>query len=75
MTGLNLTYHLGREPGASRRLESKKSRLKPTPPRFWSTIATIRTVAEVALEFAVFTREPFGFQRIAVEASRLLLLG
>jgi hypothetical protein len=35
----------------------------------------IRTVAEVELEFAVFTREPFGFQRIAEEAGRLRRLG
>jgi hypothetical protein len=29
----------------------------------------------VELEFAVFTREPFGFQRIAGEAARLRRLG
>jgi hypothetical protein len=32
-------------------------------------------VAEVELEFAVFTHEPFGFQRIAEEAGRLPRLG
>jgi transposase-like protein len=32
-------------------------------------------VAEVHVEFPVFTHEPFGFQRIAGEASRLRLLG
>jgi len=32
-------------------------------------------VAGVELEFAVFTREPFGFQRIAGEAGRLRRLG
>jgi hypothetical protein len=32
-------------------------------------------VGEVELEFAVFTREPFGFQRIAGEAGRLRELG
>lgn len=35
----------------------------------------IRTVAEVGLEFAVFTRDPFEFQRIAGEAGRLRQLG
>jgi hypothetical protein len=35
----------------------------------------IRTVAAVELEFAVFTHEPFGFQRIAGEAGRLRRLG
>ena len=35
----------------------------------------IRTVGEVELEFAVFTREAFGFQRIAGEAGRLRRLG
>jgi ribosomal protein L4 len=32
-------------------------------------------VGEVELEFAVFTHEPFGFQRIAGEAARLRRLG
>jgi hypothetical protein len=32
-------------------------------------------VAEVELEFAVFTREAFGFRRIAGEAGRLRRLG
>jgi hypothetical protein len=32
-------------------------------------------VAEVEVEFAVFTREPFGFQRIAGEAGRMRRLG
>jgi hypothetical protein len=35
----------------------------------------IRTVGEVELEFAVFTREAFGFQRIAGEAGKLRRLG
>jgi len=32
-------------------------------------------VGELELEFAVFTREAFGFQRIAGEAGRLRRLG
>jgi lambda repressor-like predicted transcriptional regulator len=32
-------------------------------------------VGEVVLEFAVFTREAFEFQRIAVEAERMRRLG
>jgi hypothetical protein len=32
-------------------------------------------VAEVEVEFAMFTREPFEFQRIAGEAGRLRQLG
>jgi len=35
----------------------------------------IRTVAEVTLEFAVFTREPFAYQRIGDEARRMRKLG
>lgn len=35
----------------------------------------IRTVAEVALEFAVFTHEPFVYQRIGDEARRMRRLG
>lgn len=35
----------------------------------------IRTVAEVEVEFAVFTHESFVFQRIAGEAGRLRRLG
>jgi hypothetical protein len=35
----------------------------------------IRTIAEIELEFAVFTREAFEFQRIAGEAGRMRRLG
>ena len=35
----------------------------------------IRTAAEVELEFAVFTREPFQYQRIGVEVRRMRMLG
>ena len=35
----------------------------------------IRTVGEVELEFAVSTREAFGFQRIAGEAGGMRRLG
>jgi hypothetical protein len=39
------------------------------------TIATNSNRGEVELEFAVFTREAFGFRRIAGEAGRLRRLG
>ena len=35
----------------------------------------IRTVAEVPVEFVVFTSEPFQWQRIAPEAQRMRRLG
>jgi hypothetical protein len=41
----------------------------------WTRLRPIRTVVEVGLEFAVFTREPFGCQRIAGEVGRLRRLG
>jgi hypothetical protein len=41
----------------------------------WTRLRPIRTVGEVELEFAVYTREALGFQRIAGEAGRLRRLG
>lgn len=35
----------------------------------------IRTAAEVPLEFAVFTHEPFIYQRIGAEVRRMRRLG
>ena len=35
----------------------------------------IRTVAELPLEFAIFTSDPFQYQRIAPEARRMRRLG
>ncbi|MBL9026905.1 MAG: hypothetical protein JNL21_32215 [Myxococcales bacterium] len=35
----------------------------------------IRTAAEVEVTFAVFTREPFQYQRVADEARKLRRLG
>jgi len=35
----------------------------------------IRTLAEIPVEFAVFTHEPFQCQRIEAEASRMRRLG
>ena len=35
----------------------------------------IRTAAEVRLEFPVFTREPFIYQRIGAEVRRMRRLG
>jgi len=41
----------------------------------WTRLQPIRTVAEVEVTFAVFTHEPFEWQRIAGEAHRLRRLG
>jgi transposase-like protein len=35
----------------------------------------IRTVSEIEVEFAVFTTEAFGFQKIGPEARRMQRLG
>jgi len=35
----------------------------------------IRTASEIDVEFVVFTREPFHFQRIRVEVARMRRLG
>lgn len=43
--------------------------------QWWTRLQPIRTVAEVALEFAVFTHEPFVYQRIGDEARRMRKLG
>lgn len=42
---------------------------------WWRRLQPIRTVAEIELEFIVFTQEPFGFQRIADEAETMRRLG
>jgi hypothetical protein len=43
--------------------------------RRWTRLRPIRTISEVALEFVVFTTEPFSYQRIAPEARKLRALG
>jgi hypothetical protein len=41
----------------------------------WTRLQPIRTVAEIDVEFVVFTTEAFQFQRIGVEARRMRRLG
>lgn len=41
----------------------------------WTRLQPIRTAAEIPLEFALFTSEPFEFQRIGTEAARMRRLG
>lgn len=42
---------------------------------WWTRLQPIRTAAELPLEFAVFTHEPFAYQRIGADARRLRRLG
>jgi hypothetical protein len=56
--------------------DKEKSRLKPNSAAIqWTRLRPIRTVAEIQLEFAVFTKEPFQFQRIVGEAQMMRRLG
>ena len=41
----------------------------------WTGLQPIRTVSKVDFEFLVFTREPFQYQQVAPEASKLRRLG
>ena len=43
--------------------------------RWWTRLQPIRTAGEVELEFVVFTREAFCWQRIRDEARRMAMLG
>jgi len=42
---------------------------------WWTRLQPIRTAAEVALDFAIFTHEPFKYQRIGAEVRKLRALG
>jgi hypothetical protein len=41
----------------------------------WTRLQPIRTAAEVALEFAVFTHEPFVYQQIGPDVWKMRKLG
>ena len=41
----------------------------------WTRLQPIRTVAEIAVEFAVFPRDAFRYREIAAEARRMRRLG
>jgi len=66
---------------SARRGVGREAQLPPHPfaegePHLqWTRLQPIRTAAEVAVAFAVFTHEPFAYQRIAGEAQRMRKLG
>lgn len=65
---------------ASRTTGAQRVPTKQRDPGFpevpwWTRLQPIRTAAEVALEFAVSTHEPFIYQRIAAEVRRMRRLG
>ena len=43
--------------------------------KWWTRLQPIRTASEIPIEFAVFTQDPFAFQSIGAEASRMRRLG
>jgi hypothetical protein len=43
--------------------------------QWWTRLQPIRTAGESEVEFALLTREPFHFQRIARDAVRMRRLG
>jgi hypothetical protein len=66
----------GRAEGAKMKSIPREGAEAPKGPQtWWTRLRPIRTVGEIELEFAVFTREAFGLQRIAGEAGRLRRLG
>lgn len=44
-------------------------------PHKWRRLQPIRTVSEIEVDFAIFTSEPFGYQRIQGEARTMRKLG
>jgi hypothetical protein len=48
---------------------------RPVSAKWWTRLQPIRTVAELAVEFVVFTQEPFHFQRLAADARSLRAIG
>lgn len=66
-----------RLPRQARQIEYERREMvgETTRKQRWTRLQPIRTAAEIAVEFVIFTAEPFQYQQIADEARRMRRLG